>query len=377
MTNSRSRIAARQLSFIRSSRGSASRAEGTSHPRTGIGSRSDEEQKSATGGRPESSKSRSGGEARRQLRKDRPPQAARFISASRNRKLGPVIYELTGSRRRAYAVPPYVCCTYTAIAATCPETCRFKRSGCYADANFTRFRMSKLDAAAVGLSAEDVVLQEVRQIERSFRGGPVPQDGARGGRDLRLHDGGDVGNTAGARMLADPARLWRHKRRGGSVWTYTHCWRSIRRSDWGESISVIASVEKPGEIEQARKRGYAAAIVVEDFPNGAQAFRLPGSKTRIVPCRAQTREGVTCITCRLCLDSDLLKLGITVGLRTHGPGAAAAKRALRACNRATAASSGQRSHPRTGDATGIPSGDGVVGGEGTSSPSPRAAGRGV
>ncbi|MBN1771765.1 MAG: hypothetical protein JXB32_10920 [Deltaproteobacteria bacterium] len=201
--------------------------------------------------------------------------------------------------------------------------------------------MKRLDEAARGLSPEDVIGQEVEAIDRAFGGGQIPQDGARGGRDLRLHVGGDVGSTAGARLLAEAARRW-HLRGGGTVWTTTHLWRVIPRSGWGERISVLASVERPEEIEQARRRGYGAIVVVKDFPQGAKAYRLPGSRTRIIPCPAQTLEGMTCIRCRLCLDRDLLRMGAAVALRTHGPGVTAANEALRSqstgCTTTTASS---------------------------------------
>jgi hypothetical protein len=255
--------------------------------------------------------------------------ASRFVAAARNPKLAPVIYEPTATRPRPAPAAPYVCSTMTSIAATCPGRCRFKGHGCYAQAGFLSFTARKLDDAAIGLSSEDVIREEVRLIDRAFHGGAIPQDGACGGRDLRLHVVGDVGNTAGAKMLGQSATRWR-QRGGGRVWTYTHCWRFIPRSAWGPDISVMASVEKPAEIEQARRRGYASVIVVEAFPDGAKAFRLAGSTTRIVPCPAETREGMTCIRCRLCLDRDLLTLGRAIGLRPHGPGARAAAQALRA-----------------------------------------------
>ena len=183
--------------------------------------------------------------------------AARFIAAARNPKLGPVRYEEARTRRRACRTAIRVACTYVSTV-TCPETCRFKRSGCYAVAGFTKLLMNRLDAAAVGLSAEDIILQEIRRIDDAFGGGRVPQDGARGGRDLRLHVGGDVGSVASARMLAMAARRWR-LRGGGTVWVTTHLWRVIPRRAWGEAISVLASVETPGEIGQARRRGCGTA----------------------------------------------------------------------------------------------------------------------
>jgi hypothetical protein len=180
----------------------------------------------------------------------------------------------------------------------------------------TKFRAKARDRAATGLKPEEVIAEEVGLIDSAFRSGPVPQDGARGGRDLRLHEGGDVGSLTGALLLNGAAGRWL-ERGGGRVWTYTHWWREIPRSVWGP-ISVLASVETPQDIEAARQAGYAAAIVVEKFP-ADRAFSLPGSSARIIPCPAETGS-VTCATCRLCIDRDLLRMNAAIAFEAHGGG---------------------------------------------------------
>jgi ParB-like chromosome segregation protein Spo0J len=260
-----------------------------------------------------------------------PAGAVRFEPTSMNRKLGPVAQSPGKARPHFAAMPPYVASTLVSIQATCPSFCAFKGSptepgGCYADAGFTRIAMQKLDAAAWGCSSVDVIREEARQIDDAFDGGPVPQDGARGGRDLRLHVGGDVDSAEGARVLARAARRWR-ARGGGAVWTYTHAWKDVPRSAWGEAITVLASVEKVDEIEKAQKRGYACAVVVEEFPAGDKAWTV--GRTRIVPCPAETR-GTTCAECRLCLDRDLHAQRTAVAFKLHGLHADAARAAMSA-----------------------------------------------
>jgi hypothetical protein len=175
--------------------------------------------------------------------------------------------------------------------------------------------------AARGHSSVDVILEEVALIDKAFARRGVPHDGARGGRDLRLHVGGDVGSILGAQLLADAALRWR-ARGGGTVWAYTHNWREVPRSAWGSAINVLASVERAEDIEVAREAGYAAAIVVAEFPS-KQAFALPGSSARIVPCPAETNDdpdkSITCASCRLCLDRDLLAGNVAIGFEAHGP----------------------------------------------------------
>lgn len=254
--------------------------------------------------------------------------AARFTAVSCNGKLSPVdSWRVPGRTRPAIkAAGPFVATTDASISATCPGNCPFKANGCYASSGLTRFPAERLDAAAKGFTAEQVIAEEVQQIDRAFRGGPIPQDGARGGRDLRLHVSGDVRSTIGAYMLGDEAERW-VQRRGGASWTYTHAWREIPHEAWRSAISVLASVERPEDIEVARAAGYAAAITLEQFPSD-RAFRLSGTTARMIPCPAETR-GRTCVECRLCLDDKkLLERDIAIAFALHGPGAKLAREQL-------------------------------------------------
>lgn len=262
-----------------------------------------------------------------------------FRPASASHKLSPVRSERYVHPRsgrvfeRPHAVAPFVASTYVSIEATCPSDCPMKGAGCYAQSGFTAPAVRQLDAGARGMSGLDVIRAEALAIDRSFTGqgghwAPglkrVPQDGARGGRDLRLHVAGDIpseGAEDAARLLAGAARRWRI-RGGGAVFAYTHQWHRATRAAWG-SISVLASCDQPHEVELARQRGYAAALVVGAVPS-ERAFTIPGVPGKVVPCPAQTR-GTTCAECRLCLDRDLLALDVTVAFAVHGVHSAAAR----------------------------------------------------
>jgi len=249
--------------------------------------------------------------------------AAAFQAMSRNRKLAPIVLVPAMPKPRPIAHGPYVSSTYSSIAATCADSCVFKTAGCYVRAGATKSLMAQLDSAAAGHTADEVVAAEVLLIDQAFASG-VPQDGACGGRDLRLHVGGDILTTSQALMLAAPARRWR-SRGGGSVWAFTHSWRNISRTAWGE-IEVLASVEVPADIEVARAASYGAATLVDKFPS-KMAFHLPGSTARIIPCPAETM-GATCVQCRLCLDRDLLSMNASVAFEAHGPGASAVRESV-------------------------------------------------
>ena len=137
--------------------------------------------------------------------------------------------------------PPFIVSTWVSISGTCPDVCTFKDNGCYAQAGATHLVMGRLDRASRGRTSLSITLEEAAAIDELFPGG-VPQDGARGGRDMRLHVGGDVSCRKGAKALGEAVARFQ-KRGGGRCWTYTHRWREVPREAWGP-ISVLASVER-------------------------------------------------------------------------------------------------------------------------------------
>ena len=238
-----------------------------------------------------------------------------FQPDSTNRKLSPVEFQkLSGTRwKRPISQAPRCCSTYVSIKATCPSSCTFKNSGCYVQHGITGRASRILDEAAGEVAGDEVIAIEAQTVNRQFPEG-VPQDGARGGRDLRFHIGGDVSSETGARMLAESARLWR-SRGGGAVWMYTHRWREIPHAAWGGHVEVLASVETVEGAQEAQVRGYTPALTVTHFRQ-KRAYRLQG--LRIVPCPAQTRHR-TCVECRLCLRK--LPEDTVIAFELHGAGA--------------------------------------------------------
>lgn len=254
---------------------------------------------------------------------------ALFLPRSSNKKLSPVVkvkVPYTGPAKarfpfRPTPVPPYCCSTYVSIAATCPDSCKFKRAedgtpgGCYVDAGKTVFTIRRLDEESRA-DPGHVVEREADLIDAAWPSG-IPQDGARGGRDLRLHVGGDVFDALGTLALGGAAGRWL-ARGGGAVWTFTHRWVTILRPLWQE-ISVLASIESPAQADVAHRLGYAFALVEPREHRSARAYSI-GDGFTAIPCPAETR-GTTCVECRLCLDADKLharKMGIAFSL--HGAG---------------------------------------------------------
>lgn len=253
-------------------------------------------------------------EARGSFRNSRSPVSIQPRSA--NSKLARQKVEIAKSKRKRFVpVGPYMASTYVSIAATCPDSCEFKAGGCFAQAGASHLTMNGLNRAALGMAALDVTLAEAAAIDALCSRG-VPKDGHKGtGRALRLHVGGEVSCTAGARALAAAAERWL-ARGGGPVWTFTHRWKWIPREAWGP-ISVMASCKTHDEIEQAARRGYAPSTVVPRFPNGQRPFGIAGR--RGIPCLNESGAGLTCAECQLCLhDTKLLASGRVIVLEAHG-----------------------------------------------------------
>lgn len=176
--------------------------------------------------------------------------AARFVPVSYNRKLAPVERLPTGSRPRPRARGPFVSTTGVSIATTCSAACPFKGRGCFAEAGFTRFTARKFDAAARGLTVGQIIAEEVRLIDGAFDAGRIPQDGARGGHDLRLHVGGDVGSALGPQFLAGAAGR-RRDRGGGAVWSFEAHGPAARRAREALAASGDKHDASPGDRSHA------------------------------------------------------------------------------------------------------------------------------
>ncbi len=242
--------------------------------------------------------------------------AASFQRKSANDKLSKVLKKQHANGRfQTFPQPPFVCSTYVSIAATCPDECTFKGAGCYVQGGNASGPMKRLDEGA-RLSNEHPNVLEARLIDRQWSPDyhytmGVPQDGAQGGRDTRLHVGGDVLDTMGAKVLA-AACVRLRQRGGGKIWTYTHRWRDVPIEAWGPAISALASVETSKDAEEAIELGYTPAFTVSQFAS-KRVYELNG--IRITPCPALTR-GVKCINCRMCFKP--LPKGGAIGFAWHG-----------------------------------------------------------
>lgn len=208
--------------------------------------------------------------------------------------------------------------TTHAAQISCPDICVFKDGGgCYAESGSQgKFVTAPLNQAAVEFDATelDVALAEAAAID-ALEVAP--------GRPMRLHTVGDCSSDETARIVSGAAQRYT-QRGGGPVWTYCHSWRDVARSSWG-TVSVLASCETAEDVAAAHARGYATAIVVEEFESdrrhkieGWPSHTPPGSALDALPCPSMTR-GVHCSDCRLCFDdAGLLERGYSIAFEVHG-----------------------------------------------------------
>lgn len=243
---------------------------------------------------------------------------ARVITRASVRKLAAVNDDLK-------PIQPYVAVTYSS-PTTCPSSCFFngEKSACYALCGVTKAVMERLRAGAARIP--NVSDFEAAAIREAFPKG-VPQDGTKGGCDLRLHIGGDTDSIAGTKALAEVAE-WYQQNGGGDVWTYTHRWREIPYDAWG-SIRVFASVETIDDAQAAISLRYPVALAVSKFPS-TNIFTL--NSLRFFPCAWET-HGITCVKCRFCLEDTAIKKGLNVAFSVHGNRVRAAREKLEYLNR--------------------------------------------
>lgn len=200
--------------------------------------------------------------------------------------------------------------TTHAAQISCPDSCIFKDGGgCYAERGpLGYFVLRNLNDSAVTMEATALDVARAEAIAIDEMDTVI-------GRPIRLHTVGDCASDEAALLVSQAAERYMD-RGGGQAWTYTHAWRVVNRESWGR-VSVLASCETDEEVREAKARGYATAIVVDQYE---QEKLYRHGETDILPCPAQTRKGeVTCSSCRLCFDDEgLRKRDYSIGFAVHG-----------------------------------------------------------
>ena len=189
-----------------------------------------------------------------------------------------------------------------ASQATCPSTCPFKNSGCYAESGMVGIHTHRLNRSVMTdpLQIAQCEADEIRKLTGRF--------------PLRLHVVGDCTSDAAADIVSAAASEHQVKH-GQPAWTYTHA-HNVRRESW-KDVSVLRSCENIEQVQQAHKDGFAAAMVVPEFERDT-AYPIAEDIVGI-PCPQQTGKAKDCMQCRLCMqDAKLHNARRTILFSAHG-----------------------------------------------------------
>ena len=192
---------------------------------------------------------------------------------------------------------------------TCPTSCKFKKNGCYAEGYHTARQWDRCDNPedaryvtngehlAIGLKAAvfDKLRKDPTRNKVLFRHN-IAGDIAIEGTSLV-----DVNRVdAIAKAIADTNETVGNVLQG---YTYTHCTIDINASNIihdaaSKSFLINASCETVQEVKHAKSFGINAVIASIDPKETAKELNAMGMHG--VQCPAQTKDGVSCDSCRLC-----------------------------------------------------------------------------
>ena len=213
------------------------------------------------------------------------PLLVRFIEKGKNEKLGPIPSTTTAPQ-------------------TCPPSCSWYGHGCFAEHGVMGWRWRQI--VEMSSSQENVVTWEKLLLRiRALPTGTVWRHNVAG--DLP-GDGEDI----------DVPAFWRlvEANDGRRGFTFTHkAPRQFMVDACRRGFTVNRSCDSLEEADQIRERfpGLPLAVVVQrDEP---RRFFVTSGGNRVTVCPAQTTEGVTCATCRMCAVPGRKAI---VAFRAHG-----------------------------------------------------------
>tara|TARA_R100000654_G_scaffold8022_1_gene19127 strand:- start:1383 stop:2069 length:687 start_codon:yes stop_codon:yes gene_type:complete len=217
-----------------------------------------------------------------------------FIPKSANAKIGPM--PASNSAR-----------------ATCPPSCPLiGKGGCYADAGFhTRLNWDKLDAGE--------------------RGTPWPQfvdkiAALKPDTVWRHNVSGDLPPSAPDEIDSDKLKDLIAANDGRRGFTYTHYPMNAQnarkvRSANRRGFTINASANNEAQAVGYAKRNLPTVAIISDEKRGNDWRAFDRGGVKFVRCPAEYREGVNCLSCKLCTHA---KRKTVVGFTVHGSRAASA-----------------------------------------------------
>jgi len=190
----------------------------------------------------------------------------------------------------------------TSSANTCPDVCPFKKNGCYADSGPLALHWAKVSKGERGDSLETFV----NAIKRFPKG-----------QLWRHNQAGDLMGENNS-IDAEGLRAIVAANKGRKGYTYTHKPMTPENqalvkeaNDAGFTINLSGNNLKHADKLKALGIAPVTAIVPENAPDKG----VTPEGNRWIACPAQTRENVSCASCKLC---SVANRGIIIAFKAHG-----------------------------------------------------------
>ena len=196
----------------------------------------------------------------------------------------------------------------TSSKGTCPSTCPFKKNGCYASTGAINIHWLAVSRSQTGTDFKGFIkglnALPVNQLTRLNQAGDLPGAGNRINRkelDCIVKAG------QGKRFFT-----YTHKPVIGKGETVCRNRRAIKAANEGGTV-INLSGSNLREADKLKALNIGPVVVV--LPLGAPNTLQTPAGHKVVKCPAQTREYVTCSTCKLCAQG---KRSVIVGFEAHG-----------------------------------------------------------
>lgn len=221
----------------------------------------------------------------------------------------PLVWVIANNRKTGPIPSAYVGATTDETWKSC-EGCGLRDNGtCYAWAGLNAMifgaqitERRALDPAPYTLTA---VLKRIKAAVRAARIGVL----------------GDPSRARRRELLTAIRRL---RARGLAIVGYTHFWREPANQEL--RANLMASCDELSQVDSAIALGWRPAVVLPWWHKGKR-FMSPGGASGVV-CPAQTKDPVTCDSCRMCDPQHPVwkggKVG-AIGFVNHSPAARASQ----------------------------------------------------
>lgn len=204
----------------------------------------------------------------------------------------------------------------TTSAATCPPQCPFQGSGCYAESGPLALHWRKVTDGSRGMDwsafVATIASLPTGTIWRHNQAGDLPGHGA-------SIDAGKLAKLVRANE-SKHGFTYTHKPVLGDSVKAAHNRQVIREANQ-DGFVINLSANNLAQADELAALAIAPVVVV--LPRGAANTTTPAGR-RVVVCPAETRDDVTCASCKLCARRD--RNGIIIGFPAHGSGAAKVER---------------------------------------------------